>query len=134
MVNAGRTLEHDVMSRSREWLVPLLYEHLLTNLRRASDQIAARDYEGKAVSLEKASAILFELLAMLDFERGGELATRLAALYSYFAGEVGTVGRTLDTALLGRIIEMIGSLHESWTYAAAATSPQTPAAPEAPSA
>ena len=132
MVDAGRALEQDVMSRSREWLVPLLYEHLLVNLRRASDQIAARDYEGKAVSLEKASAILFELLAMLDFERGGELASRLAALYSYFAGEVGTVGRTLDTALLARLIQMIASLHESWTYAAAATSPRASTVPGTP--
>ena len=132
MVDAGRTLEQNVMSRSREWLVPLLYEHLLANLRRAADQIAVRDYEGKAASLEKASTILFELLAMLDFERGGELASRLAALYSYFAGEVGTVGRTLDTALLARLIQMIGSLHESWTYAAVATSPRSSTAPEAP--
>ena len=37
MIDAGRSFEQDVMSRSREWLVPLLCEHLLANLRRASE-------------------------------------------------------------------------------------------------
>ena len=94
--NASAYLEARVMSSTREVLVPLLYEHLCANLRRAAAQIEAGDIEGKAASLDRASGIVFELLASLDFEAGGDLASRLAALYSFFATEISTAGRTLD--------------------------------------
>ena len=33
-------LENEILTRPREWLVPLLYEHLLSSLRRASGVIS----------------------------------------------------------------------------------------------
>ena len=118
-------LHADVMSRPKEWLVPLLYEHLLAHLRRAAMQIEARDLAGKAVSLEKGSAIVMELLASLDHEQGGEIASRLAALYSFWTTELLAIGRSLDTAQLGRLIGMIVELHEAWTEAAERVSPRS---------
>ncbi|MDQ6736204.1 MAG: flagellar export chaperone FliS [Gemmatimonadota bacterium] len=114
----SKYLENDVVSRSKEWLVPLLYEHLLAHLRRAAVQIQQRDFEGKAASLEKASAIVIELMGSLDREKGGELAQRLSALYAYFGTEILAVGRTLDVVRLTKIMEMASSLHESWVIAA----------------
>ncbi len=114
----SKYLENDVISRSKEWLVPLLYEHLLAQLRRAQAQIEQRDFEGKAASLEKASAIVIELMGSLDREKGGDLAQRLAALYAYFGIEILAVGMTLDTRRLTKIMEMASSLHESWVIAA----------------
>lgn len=110
--------ESSILGSSREQLVPLLYQHLLVNLRRASKQMAARDIEGKAASVEKATAILYELLGSLDFDVGEELASRLASLYSYFLKELADASRTLDVERLDPIIEMISSLHESWVEAA----------------
>lgn len=114
----SKYLENDVVSRPKEWLVPLLYEHLLAQLRRAQAQIQQREYEGKAASLEKASAIVIELMGALDRDKGGELADRLAALYAYFGSEILAIGRSLDTGRLGKMTEMISSLHESWVIAA----------------
>lgn len=116
--NVTRYRQNSVLSTSREELVPLLYEHLLINLRRASKQIACKDIEGKALSVEKASAILYELLGSLDFEVGGELASRLASLYTYFLKELDEASRLLQSQRLGPIIEMVSSLHESWSEAA----------------
>jgi len=121
----SKYLENDVLSRPKEWLVPLLYEHLLAQLRRAQVQIQQRDYEGKATSLEKASSIIIELLATLDREKGGELAQRLAALYAYFGSEITAVGNTLDVDRLARTMEMVSSLHESWVIAARTHWPAT---------
>lgn len=109
--------ENAVLTTSREQLVPLLYEHLLVNLRRAVRQIRERDIEGKAASVEKASAILFELLGSLDFEAGGELAARLASLYNYFLRELSEASRALDGRRLEPVIEMVASLHRSWVEA-----------------
>ena len=114
----SKYLENDVVSRSKEWLVPLLYEHLLAQLRRAAMQIQQRDFEGKGASLEKAAAIVIELMGSLDREKGGELAQRLSALYAYFGTEILAVGRTLDLARLTKIMDMASSLHESWVIAA----------------
>jgi len=106
--------ENSVMSMSREELVPLMYEHLLIGLKRASKQMEEGDIEGKAASIEKVSGILYELLGSLNFEEGGEIASRLASLYGYFLKEVTEASRTLDPKRLEPLIEMVTSLHEAW--------------------
>ncbi len=109
--STSRHLEANILSRSPEWLVPLLYEHLLANLRRAEVQIGAGDIEGKTASLAKASAIVLELTDSLDQERGGDLAQRLAALYAFFLSEIMSDGRSKETNRLARLIAMIADLH-----------------------
>lgn len=110
----NRYLETQVVSSSPEQLVPLLYQHLLVNLKKAGEQIRNNDIEGKAESLQKASAIVFELMSSLDMEKGGEIAVRLASLYSYFTKRISEVGRTLDGSIIQELVELVGSLHESW--------------------
>lgn len=110
--------DNEVLTASRERLVLLLYEGLLKNLRRAGKQIDARDFEGKSESLGKASAIVFELMGSLDFEAGGEIASRLSALYAYFASEILEVGRTLSVTRLDALVGLVSSLHSAWSDAA----------------
>lgn len=116
--NAAAYRKTSVTTTSKERLVPLLYEHLLINLKRADRQIRARDLEGKAESLGRATEIVYELLSALDFERGGEIAHRLASLYAYFLKEIRSVSVKLDVARLGQMTEMIEELHETWREAA----------------
>lgn len=118
-VNAYR--QNSVLSSSREELVPLMYEHLLVGLRRASKQIEDRDIEGKAASVEKVTGILYELLGSLDFDAGGEIAPRLASLYGYFLKEVHEASRSLEAQRLDPLIEMVSTLHEAWVEAAKAS-------------
>lgn len=125
---ATQYIENDVLSRSPEWLVPLMYEHLLASLRRAAVQMQAGDVEGKAVSLEKASAIVAELLATLDRERGGEIATNLSSLYAYFMLEIMNVSRSMDTRVMQRLIAMVDELHGAWVQAAEMVAPRARAA------
>lgn len=119
-VGAYRT--NDILSRPPEALVVLLYQRLLVELRRADTQIAGQDYEGKAESLGRASSIVFELLGSLNHEAGGELAGRLAALYTYFIREIQEVDRSLDRDRLQRLVELVAPLHASWSEAAAGAS------------
>ena len=120
----ARYLENEVLSRPKEWLVPLLYEHLIMSLNRAALQIEGRDLAGKAGSLDKASRIVLELLGSLDHEQGGEIATHLASLYTYFVGEIHTAGRTLDAEMLRRLAKMATELHEAWVQAAEQVAPR----------
>lgn len=112
--------QNRVLGSSPQQLVVVLYEHLLARLRRAAEQIRSGDIEGRVQSLARASDIIAELLATLDFEAGGELASRLAALYAYFIGEIGQVARHPDADRLEHVISLVASLHESWLQAARA--------------
>jgi len=107
-----------VLASNREQLVVLMYDHLLASLRRAAQQVRDGDIEGRVTSLARASDILTELLATLDFERGGDIASRLSALYAWFLGEIGEVSRRPDAARLERMTTLVASLHESWVSAA----------------
>jgi flagellar protein FliS len=106
--------------------VTLIYEALLTSLRRAEVQIEVGDLEGKAASLNRAGAIVGELLSSLDAERGGEIATALASLYAYFSLEIMNVGRSLDVKTLSRLILMVEELHGAWVQAAEKVAPKAP--------
>jgi flagellar protein FliS len=117
-------LEAEILSRPKEWLVPLIYEHLISALTRARVQMEKGDVEGKATSLQKASDIVFELLIALDRDRGGELADQLASVYNFLAAEIITVGRTMDTEYLKRLTGIVSELHEAWVQAAEQVSPR----------
>jgi flagellar protein FliS len=122
--SAQQYVAADVMSRPREWLVPLLYEHLLASLRRAAVQIETGDLAGKAESISRAQAIILELASTLDLEHGGEIAVHLSSLYAFFASELVSASRTLDTRTLQRLIAMIADLHEAWVRAAEEVAPR----------
>lgn len=109
--------ETAVLGSSPERLVPVLYEHLLVNLKRGILHLSNGDIEGKFQSLAKASDIVAELLSSLDHEAGGELADRLSALYGFWMREISTAGRDLDARRLERVAEMVVSLTEAWEEA-----------------
>lgn len=110
--------ENAVLSASPEQLVVLLYEHLIINLKKAARHMQERNFEGKAEALSRANDIVLELLSSLDFEKGGEISSRLASLYGFFTREIATVGRTMDTARVAQLVEMAEELRGSWAQAA----------------
>jgi flagellar protein FliS len=122
--SSAQYLEAEIMSRPKEWLVPLLYEHLLSRLHRADVQMEIGDLGGKAESLAKANEIVLELATSLDRERGGSIAGHLGSLYAFFASEIMEIGRTLDRPRLARLIPIIADLHEAWVDAAEQVAPR----------
>ena len=119
-----RYLENEVLSRSPEWLVPLMYEHLLSSLRRAEVQISNGDVEGRGESLTRAASIILELTASLRAEEGPEVARQLASLYAFFSSQILAIGRSGDVAHLRRLTAMIAELHEAWVEAAEQVAPR----------
>lgn len=108
----------DVLSSSPERLVPLLYKHLLVNLKRAVLCIRRKDIEGKFESVGKAADLVAELRGVLDFEAGGDLSVQLSSLYGFWAKEISEAGRELDAGRVERVAAMVAELSESWETAA----------------
>ena len=110
--------EAEVLGVTPQRLVPLMYQNLLVNLKRGSMRIGQGDIEGKHDALGVASDLIYELLAALDFEEGGEIAQRLASLYGFWVREISEAGRSMEADRIDRVSEMVQSLHESWEAAA----------------
>ena len=64
-------------------LIQLLLDGALERLAMAKNRIQANDFEGKNKYLNKSIEIVGGLRGFLDFDKGGELAARLEALYDY---------------------------------------------------
>jgi flagellar secretion chaperone FliS len=114
---ATRYRETEVLTATPGQLVVLLYDHLLLSLRRARTAMDARDAEAQSASLEKGRDVLTELLVTLDRDRGGEVASNLAALYSFLLGELVQVGIRADVARLDRVTGMISDLRDAFALA-----------------
>lgn len=112
---AARYQELDVLSMSPGERLLLLFRHLESNLRLGNAALLAGDVETRATRLLRASDIIGELLGSLDEEQGGELAVRLAALYSWMLAEIPTVTSSADSERLIRLVDMIADLRAAWT-------------------
>jgi flagellar secretion chaperone FliS len=115
---ATRYRETEVLTATPGQLVVLLYDHLLTSLRRARVAMEAREVEVQGECLEKARVILTELLVTLDHDRGAEVAANLGALYSFLLGELVQVGIRADVHRLDRVTNMIGELRDAFAQLA----------------
>lgn len=68
---------------SPERIVLALFDGALLAMDRAREALGREDQKVLGEQLGKAMAIIGELQASLDKERGGEISERLDALYSY---------------------------------------------------
>lgn len=107
-----------VMSSTPAELVVLLYERLLADLRGAALAVRAGDIEGRSQKVQRATDIIFELLASLDRAEGGEIGERLAALYTYMISRLGEASRRTDASVLDELAGHTESLLAAWRAAA----------------
>lgn len=85
--------EQAVVSASPEQLVAKVYEIGITACHRGDR--------------EKVRAVLHELIAGLNFQEGGELASKLHAIYEYC--QTAAAGGDLDT-----VGELLTGLRDAW--------------------
>jgi flagellar secretion chaperone FliS len=125
---AARYRESEVLSASPAQLVVIVYEHLLVNLRRARLLSEDKDLIARSDALERARAALTELYVTLDHKQGGEIATRLSAIYTFMLGELSVLGVKPDAARMDAIIALATELHEAFAQVARGASPPSLAA------
>ncbi len=125
----SRYQENDVVSMSPPRLVVFLYGQALASLRQAARHMETGEIAARNRSLNRAREIFGELLATLDFEAGGAVATNLAALYAWFISEAFQVDLKPDQQRLQQLISLVADLHSAWTQAAQLVAePSQPAA------
>jgi flagellar protein FliS len=103
-----------VMSSTPAQLVVLLYERLLADLQGAALAIRAGDIKAKSARVQRATDVIFELLASLDRAAGGEVSDRLASLYTYMISRLGEVSRSKNPAVLDELAGHAEALLSAW--------------------
>lgn len=83
-VNAYNLYQQNAVSvESPAKLIEMLYEGILRFAGQARRNIESQDIEKKIYYINRVTDIFTELLNILDYERGGEVATYLTGLYTH---------------------------------------------------
>ena len=97
-----------------EKLIHLLYERALQHLRCAGEGIDEQNPQKRGENLGKAIALVTELNASLDLEKGGEAAVFLRGLYEAILVELSKVSVTNDMETIKRACRYLQTLKDIW--------------------
>jgi len=96
----------------------IVFEQLVVNLERARIAMERKDIELRVTSLRRSRGLVAELLATIDFEKGGPLALDLAALYQFLLGELVDIGQRGDVVTMRKLVNIATQLRDGFTGAA----------------
>ena len=122
-VHAYRQTE--AQSRTPLELVVMLYDGALRFLAQAREAIERHDIPARREALSRTLAIVGELQATLDMERGGDIAVELDRLYGFANARMFEAAQHNDPAAIDDVCRVLTTLRDGWQSIAAG-------APEAP--
>jgi flagellar protein FliS len=102
-------------------LIQLAYEEILTQLtvargcmERIGRQRELRDVVDKGAAVSKVNALLGELAASLDLEKGQGIAENLLALYSYMMTRLTLANLNNDMLIIDEISKLVREIKSGW--------------------
>lgn len=117
-VNAYKQNNMNITSKPK--LVEMMYEGILRFLSQARKSALNDDIEKKVYWINRAIAVFGEFIAILDYEKGGEVSHYLNGLYSHqikslsesimFSGDE----KDKSIELIDQSINLIKELLEAW--------------------
>ncbi len=109
------SIESSVDMADPHQLVTLLFEALQRAIGSAKLSMQAGDIPGKCKQISNAISILEEgLIAPLDEEKGGEIATNLKALYDYCARQLVMANLKNDVSKLEEVSRLLEPVISGW--------------------
>lgn len=111
--------EAQILTAPSEKLLIMLYDACIVSIETAIAKLKAKSLQYDIVNnnLQKAQEILTELMATLNFEKGGELAKNLDSLYSYFIRRLMEGNMKKEIKPLREVLEHLQNLREAWYIA-----------------
>jgi flagellar protein FliS len=124
-----RYQENDILTATPELLVEKLFEGAIRSTRLAHGLTEPSGLAERRRSLSRALAIVGELRASLDLERGGEIAANLDRLYGFVIERLAEASLHPRNEPVEEALRVLEPLGEAWREIASST-----AAPEQKSA
>ena len=112
--------------------IVMLYDGAIKFLRLAAADIEAGDLTAKAEHSNRALDIIAYLQSILDYERGGEVAPVLDALYLSVSAETLHASAKLDGAQMRRTAELLVPVRDAWASNAQTAAPAVASPTRAP--
>lgn len=106
--------DNAVSTQSKGRLVVMLYEGAIKFLKLAIKEIEARNYEAKGQYISRAQDIINELNAVLDMDRGGEIAVNLRKLYIFMNSRLAEGNIKRDVNMIREVIILMEELNKGW--------------------
>ena len=96
-------------------LISLLFDACHENLAIAKGAIERKEIKKKADAIKKAIDIVVRLQASLDFEKGGQVATRLDDLYTFCTYRLAMANALNDSSMIDEVYRVIAELKQGWS-------------------
>lgn len=103
-----------ITTASREQVLLMLYEGAIKFTKQARTSMQQKKVAEKGMYISKATAILSELMATLDFKVGGQLAIDLENLYVFMIDKLIEANITNDTKNLDHVESILVTLYQAW--------------------
>lgn len=107
--------QNDILALSPAAITERLYMAMDRSLNIAKDAMEKGQVAIKGEKLGHALAIIGELQASLDMEKGGEIAENLYDLYSFSSHRLLMANVKNDTVLVDEVIRAMKPLREAWS-------------------
>lgn len=107
-------VESAVLSATPHKRVALLYENAIRHARLAKMAVEKKNVEQKSMHTGKVMDIVSGLRAVLDHDKGGELAGRLDALYEFVLRYLLEASRDNAPDKYDVVIEILEMLADGW--------------------
>lgn len=103
-----------VTTASREQILLLLYEGAIRFVKQAIVAMEEKRIAEKGRTISRATAIISELMATLNFKVGGELATDLENLYIFMIDKLieGNIDNRVEC--LRQVEGLLATLYSAW--------------------
>jgi flagellar protein FliS len=111
---ARRYMEEHVVGLGQKELLLLLYDGAIKFVVEARSAIEAKDFVRSYQSIVKARDIVTELLCILNFDEGKDVAANLRRLYIYVIGRLTEANFTHETTLLDNVVAILENLRSAW--------------------
>jgi flagellar protein FliS len=104
----------DILGRSQLDLVLRVYDGAIKGLTDARQNFSGNDAETGRKNIELTRNCVTHLYTTLDFEKGGQIAEKLAELYVFVLNKLSEIESTKDTASLDSVVRILNNLRAGW--------------------
>lgn len=106
--------QNNVGIESPAKLIEMLYEGILRFNAQAKKAIKDRDVEKRVYWLNRSTAIITELISILDFKHNGDMSEYLQGLYNYEIQLLAEAGNEQNPDKMDECSHVFRTLLEAW--------------------
>jgi flagellar protein FliS len=112
--------QQSILTATPGQLVVMLYDGCLRFLNQAAYAMRGGDVSESNARLTRAEAIIEELHATLDMEKGGVVASRLQGIYVFCSKHLLEARLNREPENIEKVSELLSELRDAWAQIAAA--------------